>query len=62
MKEWIGSVETSATGDTKALTREIRDLGRKGRFEEAKEKFQQAETKDAILQLGHTSRECLDMS
>ena len=55
-------METSATGDTKALTREIRDLGRKGRFEEAKEKFQQAETKDAILQLGHTSRECLDMS
>jgi len=50
VRPWIGRENTpSPNKDNKAITREIRDLGRKGRFLQAKDAFLEAEVKDAIL-------------
>jgi len=50
VRPWIGreKASTSRSGN-KEITRAIRDLGRQGRFPEARERFVEAEVKDAIL-------------
>lgn len=50
VRPWIGSERTNTSfSGNKEITRAIRDLGRQGRFPEARERFVEAEAKDAIL-------------